>query len=69
MKGSTMTTPTPTDYPSARRPAGSPPPSPAPPQPSPATPIDALLMAIDAVFASLSDAEFGALVVRTRGTR
>jgi hypothetical protein len=66
-----MTTPTPTDYPSARRPAGSPPPSPAPPPPSPATPIDALLllMAIDAVFASLSDAEFGALVVRTRGTR
>ena len=54
-----MTRPGPTDYPSAWRPAGAPPPD---------TPVnvEALALAVDAYIAALSPEEFDALVVRTR---
>jgi hypothetical protein len=50
----------PTDYPASWRPNGAPPPD------TPA-PGEAIAMAVDAYVASLSDAEFQALVARTRG--
>lgn len=58
-----MSTPTgPTAYPSNWRPQGAPPPdSAAPPN------IEALQICIDSYVASLSPAEFDALVQRTRG--
>jgi hypothetical protein len=49
----------PTDYPDSWRPRGALSSAPAPPE--------AIAMAVDAYVASLSDAEFQALVERTRG--